>query len=127
MSHSHWDTSFTLPTLTKPGHCLTRTLVHVLEHSPKGQEAGRLLHNFGVKKTRKKQLLVPSLRVRAVFLEASAVLPGAQTGHAEHKQPCQGIQLRKLLAQDTTRKTNPKVIKSEQKHGCSCDNHSHLL
>lgn len=44
----------------------------MLEHWLKGPEAGSLLHYFGVKKTGKKQLLVPALVVHAVLLEATA-------------------------------------------------------
>lgn len=102
MSHSHWDT-FHPPT----GSLLTftrqlRTAVPRLEHWLKGPEAGRLLHKFGMKKTGKKQLLVPALVVHAVPLKAtaSAGLPDVSTAQAEHT--CQGIQLRKLLTSPRT-------------------------
>lgn len=114
MSHSHWDTSSTgtLLTLTKPGRFLTAQdccpCVEGLAERAKGWKPSQARQEEN-----KKQPLVPALVVYAVLLEATASvgLPGAQTGHA--KQTCQGIQLRNLLTQDTARKTNPKVTKSE--------------
>lgn len=101
-------------TLTKLGHFLTRAqdccrCAGALAERARGWKVPSQVRH----EENKKQPLVWALVVHAVLLEAtaSAWLPGAQTGHSE--QTCQGIQLRNILTQDTTRKTNPKVTKSE--------------